>query len=206
MMRVLGRDNSVNVQKVMWLVREFDLPVTREDYGGPFGATDQPDYLALNPNGTVPTLVDGDVVLWESNAILRYLCDSYGDGHWRPQTAADWGRAGQWMDWGLSCLTPPMITLFRQLVRTAPDARNPALITDARDQAARYWTLLDRHLSDRDYVLGAHPGLPDIALGGLAYRWHAMRFDRPPLPALERWYQSLTARPAFRQNVMRPLT
>ena len=80
MLRILGRATSSNVQKVVWLCEEVGIPYEREDIGGPFGGNDRPDYLALNPNGRVPTVIDGDFVIWESNACVQYLASRHAAG------------------------------------------------------------------------------------------------------------------------------
>jgi len=204
--RVLGRPNSVNVQKVMWCAAELGLPVERTDVGGSFGGNDRPDYLAMNPNGRIPTLLDGDHVQWESNAIVRYLCDRYGSASWQPESAVLRGHASQWMDWYLSSLHPPMTTLFWQLVRTPPGDRDPEATGSALRDCAVLWTILDRHLAGRSFILGDRISMADIPLGCSAYRWHCMDFDRPDLPALKAWWQRLADRPAYRDHVMLPIT
>lgn len=157
MIKVLGRANSVNVQKVMWCAAELGLPVERSDIGGAFGGNDSSDYLAQNPNGKVPTLLDGDFVQWESNAIVRYLCDKYAAGPWQPDTPELRGHANQWMDWYITTLHPPMTTLFWQLIRTAREDRDLVAINSAITQCSAFWTMLDHHLTDRPYILGDHP-------------------------------------------------
>jgi len=108
MIKILGRANSVNVQKAMWCAAELGLKVERTDIGGAFGGTDTDEYGALNPNRKIPVLIDGDFTLWESNTIVRYLCAQYGDANWRLPTAASQAHADQWMDWYLTTLHPPM--------------------------------------------------------------------------------------------------
>ncbi|WP_417683980.1 glutathione S-transferase family protein [Roseibium sp.] len=206
MIKVLGRPNSVNVQKVMWCAAELGLEVERTDIGGAFGGNDQPEYLAQNPNGRIPTLVDGDHVQWESNAIVRYLCDRYGSAPWQPGTAQLRGHAGQWMDWYVTSVHPPMTTLFWQLVRTPVGERDPLAMTAALNEAGKLWAILDRHLQSRNYILGDEVSMADIPLGCSAYRWHCMEFDRPDLPALKAWWQRLSGRPAYREHVMLPIT
>ncbi len=205
--KVLGRPNSVNVQKVMWCAAELNLDVERIDIGGQFGGNNEPEYLAKNPNGRVPTLLDGDFVLWESNAIVRYLCDQYGTGSpWFPETAEKRGHANQWMDWYLTTLHPPMTTLFWQLIRTKPEDRDTVAIETAVKTGASFWEMLDRHLEDRDYILGGQPSMADIPLGCSAYRWHSMDFERPDLSALKAWWQRLADRQFYQTHVMLPLT
>jgi len=206
MIEILGRPNSVNVQKVMWCAAELGLPVQRADIGGAFGGNDTADYLARNPNGKVPTLIDDDFVLWESNAIVRYLCDLYGSAPWQPQSAQARGLAGQWMDWYLTTLHAPMTVVFWQLIRTAPENRDAASFRSAEKTAGTLWAMLDRHLSDQDYLLGDEPSMADIPVGSAAYRWHSLDLDRPDLPHLKAWWDRLAERPAYREHVMVPLT
>ena len=206
MLQVLGRSNSVNVQKVMWCAAELGLEVDRSDIGGAFGGNDGASYLGNNPNGKIPTLLDGDYVLWESNAIVRYLCDRYGIGHWFPDTAQKRGHANQWMDWYQTALHKPMTVLFWQLIRTQPEHRDFAAIEAAVADCSRLWAMLDQHLMERSYILGDHLTMADIPLGCAAYRWHSMGFDRPELPNLQAWWSRISTRSAYQAHVMLPLT
>lgn len=206
MIKVLGRPNSVNVQKVMWCAAELEIEVDRADIGGPFGGTDTDEFGVLNPNRTVPVLVDGDFSLWESNAIVRYLCTKYGSSEWSLPSVASQARADQWMDWYLTSLHPPMRTLFWQLIRTEPTERDKAKIDDAIAASATKWAILDRHLADVPYVLGNQLSMADIPVGCAAYRWHRMDFERPELPNLRRWWDGLVERETYAKNVMVPLT
>jgi glutathione S-transferase len=203
---VLGRDSSVNVQKVMWCAAELGLDVTRHDIGGAFGGNDTPDYLAKNPNGKIPVMIDGDHIMWESNAIVRYLVDQDEEGAWQPRTAQARGIAGQWMDWALGELQPPMTVIFWTLIRTAPEDRNlEALAAGIRD-AGRVLAMLDQHLENRAYVAGDTPSCGDIPVGSFVNRWFQMEIERPPLKNLDRWYSALSQRPAYKAHVMLPLT
>jgi len=206
MIKVLGRANSVNVQKVMWCAAELDLEIERVDVGGSFGGNNNDEFRLLNPNGTVPVLVDGDFVLWESNAIVRYLCAQYGKPNWLPSSVEMQGRADQWMDWYLTKLHPPMTTLFWQLIRTDSDLRDQVKITDSLAACTLSWSILDRHLKRSKFVLGDHLTMADIPVGCAAYRWHCMSIDRPDLPNLRRWWDSLVERQVYDKHVMVPLT
>ncbi|MDA1091205.1 MAG: glutathione S-transferase family protein [Proteobacteria bacterium] len=206
MLKVLGRRTSVNVQKVMWLTAELDLEVERVDIGGPFGGNDTPEYLSKNPNGLVPTLEDGDVVLWESHTIVRYLSEKYGRAPWSPEDAAGRALASQWMDWYLAQLHPPMTVIFWQLVRTAPEDRDMDAVHAAVEKAGKFWGLLDKQLGGGDYVTGKTPSLADIPVGCAVSRWYAMDVERPSLPNLKAWHERLQERPAYQGHVMMPLT
>ena len=206
MIKVLGRAHSVTVMKVMWCCAELGLEVERIDIGGPFGGNKEPAYLKKNPNGKVPTLEDGDFVLWESNAILRYLFEVHGGEPWLPSDPRQRGLANQWIDWSATELAGHMTVIFLQLYRTEPDKRDMAAVEKARVTAAGLWGILDAHLGDRDYVLGNTPTMADIPVGAFAYRWFEMAIERPDLPNLAAWYGRLKERPAFREHVLLPLS
>ena len=206
MLRVLGRRTSVNVQKVMWLAAELDLEIERVDIGGPFGGNDDPDYLSKNPNGLVPTLEDGDFILWESHSILRYISEKYGRSPWSPEDETGRALASQWMDWYLTKLHPHMTVIFWQLIRTAPEARDVDAVNAAVEQAGQLWALLDNQLNGSDYVNGPAPTIADIPVGCSVSRWYAMDVERPSLPNLEAWHQRLQERPTYQDHVMMPLT
>ncbi len=206
MIQILGRPNSINVQKVMWCAAEIGISVERNDIGGAFGGNNTDAYLAKNPNGVVPTLVDGDFFLWESNAIVRYLCERQGAAPWFPQSLHDRAHCNQWMDWYLTSLHASMTTIFWQLIRTIDEDRDHAALNGAIEKASVTWALLDTHLQSRDFVTGDELTMGDVPVGCSAYRWHTMDFDRPELPNLKRWWDRLAARDAYQQHVMLPLT
>ncbi len=128
MIKIWGRNTSVNVQKVMWAVGELGLPHERIDVGGSFGKNNEPAYLAMNPNGLVPTLEEDGFVLWESNAIVRYLAAKYGAGTLEPSDMRARARASSWMDWQLTVAAPAVTPVFWGLVRTPPEKRDHAPI------------------------------------------------------------------------------
>ena len=207
-MRTLwGRANSSNVMKVMWLLDELGLAYQRLDCGGAFGGTHAPEYLAMNPNAMVPTLQEGDFTLWESNAILRYLCASNPAGHkmW-PDDPRSRARIDRWMDWQQTTVGPPMSIAFTGLVRTPPEERNMGAIEAAVTEAGRCWTILDHQLAQHDYIAGAGLTPADIALGVHAHRWFSFIVHRPETPHLSAWYHRLLHRPAYRTNCAMPLT
>ena len=190
----------------MWCAAELGLEIERSDIGGAFGGNDGAEYLSRNPNGKIPTLIDKDYVLWESNAIVRYLCDQYGIGHWLPETSRKRGHANQWMDWYQTALHRPMTVLFWQLIRTKAENRDYAAIEAAIGECANYWTMLDQHLAERLYILGDQISMADIPLGCAAYRWHSMEFTRPNLPNFQAWWSRISERSAYQAHVMLPLT
>jgi glutathione S-transferase len=208
MIKIWGRANSVNVQKVLWCSDELGLPFERIDAGGKFGHLDDPSFLAMNPNGKVPTLQDGNFVLWESNSILRYLAMQYGPSSLlypnEPKVRAGIDR---WLDWSIGTLAPAERPLFLALVRTPADQRDAAKIETDLANTATLWTLLDQHLQGRFFLENERFSLADIVLGAFARRWYGLEgVERPTLPNLDRWYQRLAQRQGFRKYIDLPLT
>lgn len=208
MLKIWGRASSVNVQKVLWAAEELGLAYERIDLGGPFGGTDDPAYRAKNPNGLVPTIEDdgpdgGTVVLWESNAIVRYLAARYGSGSLWPEDPAARALSDRWMDWALTVLGPDMRTLFWGFVRDPVHADVGAMLR-AADAAARAWSLLDAHLAatGRDFIAGDALTTGDIPAGCFLQRWLSFPLDRPDLPRLAAWHERLAQRPGYRRHVM----
>jgi glutathione S-transferase len=205
---IWGRANSVNVQKVLWCCRELDVAFTRIDAGMQFGRTGDAGYLSMNPNGRVPTLVDGDFVLWESNSIMRYLALAHGqDSALYPTEPRLRAGVERWLDWTLSTLQPVERPLFWGLVRTPPAQRDMPGMQQAADAAAVQWRIVDAHLGDREAIEGNALTLADIAIGTYARRWLGVEgIERPALPNLARWFAGLSARPGFEEFVAPPMS
>jgi glutathione S-transferase len=205
-LKVWGRTSSVNVQKVLWCCEELGLPYERVDAGGPFGGTDAPEYLSMNPNGLVPTVSDDGFTLWESNTIVRYLVHKYGTGTLVAEEPAGRALAEKWMDFQLETLFPAFRAGFLGLTRTPLEERDPEAIAASLRKTARLLALLDAHLEGEEFVAGEGLGVGDVALGPVVYRWLNIEIDRLDLPNLERWHERLTQRPAYRKTVMVPVT
>lgn len=207
MLTVYGRTNSVNVQKVLWCLAELALQHTRIDAGLEHGKNTEPWYLALNPNGKVPLLVDGAFTLWESNTIVRYLASKHGMGSLCPASLETRALAEQWMDWQLSTLVSPVSIVFQNLIRRPAAERDTAAIERNTREANRAMALLDEHLRSRPYVAGESFTMGDIPVGATAHRWLEIpAIDRPPLAAVRAWRARLAERPAFRSHVQLPLS
>ena len=202
MLKILGRTNSSNVQKVLWACDELELSYQREDIGGDFGGTQESKYLAMNPNGLVPTMIDNGNVLWESNAIIRYLCENHAPNVLLPEDPWQVALAQQWMDWQQTVLAPAIRPVFWGLVRTPEDERNVGEIATGQAQTASAMTILDHHLSQNTFVAGPRMSFGDIPVGIMAYRWFQLDIERIELPHLARWYQSLADRKAYRDRAM----
>ncbi len=205
MLKIIGRDTSSNVQKVLWTCGELDLPFERENLGGPFGGNDTPEYRALNPNGRVPTIVDGDFVLWESNSCSRYLAAKHGYGTMYPEDPQVRGNGERWMDWQLTTMSPTLVPVFWGMVRTAPEDRDMDAIEKARKELSANIAIVDRYLEKSEYISGDHFNVTDIPLGIAAYRWFAMEIEREDYPNFKRWYDLLSKRKPFQEHIMNPL-
>ena len=197
MMRILGKASSINVRKVLWTATELGVPFEREDWGSGFRSTQEPAFLALNPNAMVPVLVDGDAVLWESNTICRYLANRHGDGRLLPADALARAKVEQWMDWQATELNNAWRYAFMGLVRGSPAHQDPVQIAAGIAGWNRQMGLLERHLETAgDYVAGGAFSLADIVLGLSAHRWRKTPMDeRPGYPAIAAWMARLEARP-----------
>ena len=206
MFKILGRNNSVNVIKVLWCAAELGLDFDRTDIGGAFGGNDQPEYLAKNPMGRVPTVEDGDLILWESQAIVRYLAATHGIGTLWPEDPGERALSDLWMDWYTAHLHPPMTTIFWGLVRTAEANRDNDAIATAKVEAGKLWSVLDQHLEGCDFVNGGQLTIGDFPVGAAAFRYYSLVEERPAMPNLDRWYAALGERPAYRKHVMNPLS
>jgi glutathione S-transferase len=205
---IWGRANSVNVQKVLWCLAELDIAYERIDAGMQFGRNTEADYLDMNPNGRVPTLVDSDFVLWESNSIMRYLCLAYGKGKpIYPDAPKRRAAVDRWLDWTLSTVQPVDRPVFWALVRTPPEKRDMAAIQKDVDAEASVWRIADRHLSTRRFIEGDDFTLADIAIGAYARRWLGVEgVTKPKLPHLDRWFAEFADRPGFAKFIAPPMS
>ena len=206
MLKVWGRTSSINVQKVMWTVGELGLAHERIDAGGAFGGLDTADYGRMNPNRRIPVIDDDGVIVWESNAIVRYLAARHGAGSLWASDPGERAAADMWMDWVVTTLMPDMTICFWQTIRTPEPQRDMAAVAAAAARLAPLWQVLDGHLADRRYVAGNRLTMGDVPAGCAFYRYINLPIDRPPLPNLQLWYQNLKARDAYRRHVMIPVT
>jgi len=200
-----GHPRSINVQKVLWGLDELGLEYDRVDAGGSFGRNKEPEYLALNPNGLIPTLVDDGQPLWESNAVLRYLFNRYGKAPLHPDDAIARGRADAWTEWGTSTLWLHVRPLLVQLVRTPAEKRDAAVIESAHAQATAAVKLLDKELQKRAFVAGEEFTWGDIPVGSALQRWYNLPIERPATSAVDRYYARIKERPAFKRWLDLPL-
>ena len=206
MLKIWGRTNSSNVQKVLWCCGELGVSYDRVDAGMQFGVNDTAEYKAMNPNGLVPTIDDDGFVLWESHAIVRYLAKKHGAGSLWPEDPRVNADADRWMDWYHTTLWPNLGPVFWNLIRTAPEKRNMTLVAENTKKLAANFAIVDAALTGRDYLAGKTLTMADIPMGIAAWRWFNLAIERPALPNFERWYKRICERPAYVRHCMLPLT
>jgi len=205
MLKVWGRRNSSNVQKVMWLVGELNLPHELVPAGGPFGGLSDPKFAALNPNRLVPVVEDNGLAIWESHTIVRYLAARYGGREYWPEDAAERTAFDRWIDWCQSHWQPAFSAgVFWGLYRTPEPERNWRRINQSIALCSELMRIVEGAIKDRPFLAGDRFTIGDIPLGASLYRYFELDIDRPALPAVEAWYARLKARPAYREHVMVP--
>lgn len=194
-----GRVSSLNVQKVVWALDEIGLPYERRDAGGSYGYPS--NYGDKNPNPLVPTIDEDDFTLWESNAIVRYLCAKHAQGSLYPEDLRRRADADRWMDWQTTNATAAMRDVFWHLVRIKPEERNQAALEASREASETKARILNAHLATRDYMTGDVFTMADVAIGCHVHRWYALPIERPDLPNLARYYDRISARPGAKTVV-----
>lgn len=198
---LLGKPSSINVRKVLWLCRELGLEPALEPWGSGHRDTRVPEFLALNPNGLVPVLRDGDLVLWESNTICRYLAAREGRSDLLPADPAGRARIEQWMDWQATELNSSWRYAFMALVRQHHQFAEPGAIEAGVAQWNRHMAILESQLQrSGGFAVGPCFTLADIVLGLSTHRWYATPMQRPELPAVAAYYRRLGERPGFRAH------
>jgi glutathione S-transferase len=203
MITVWGRATSVNVQAVMWALAELGIACERIDVGGAFGGLDTPEFRAMNPNGRIPVLRDGDAFLWESAAIVRYLGAQYGSASFWPSDPLSRAKLDKWAEWMKTSFGPELLTgVFWPLVGTRPEQRDGQAIAAAVQRLKPLAAMLDARLSEVDHLGGAQPCFADIVVGAHLYRYFTVDFERAETPHLEAYYGRLAERPAYAAHVM----
>lgn len=202
MLQILGRTSSSNVQKVQWCCDELGLAYEQEDVGHGKRNRD-PDYLAMNPNGLVPTLIDDGFVLWESNSIIEYLTSKNGPGTLYPDDLQIRALASQWMDWTNTIAIPARRGLHRTMNVPPPEERDQKVIAVAKETFTKTMQMLDDRLAKSEFLAGDAFSIGDMPAGIVTHQWYGFDVDHGDMPNLLRWYHLLTERPGFRKHVMR---
>ena len=206
MLKIWGRTNSINVQKVLWCCAELGLQYERVDAGGKFGVNNTPEYLAMNPNGLVPTIEDDGLILWESHAIVRHLARKHGVGGLWPSEEKACADADRWMEWYSTTLWGNLRPVFWNLVRVEPAQRDTKAVEEARKRMAENFQVVENQLSGRQYMTGGTLTVADIPMGVAVHRWFLLPIERPDYPRLAAYYARLKQRPGFAAHCAAPLS
>ena len=201
---VWGRRTSSNVQALMWCVGELGLAYVRHDVGHIYGGNDTPEFLRMNPNGTVPVLRDGGgEPMWETGAVLRYLAGRYGAESFWPAAPAARAQVDKWAEWAkINVAQNFTAPVFWRVVRTAPGERDPSAIAGALSALGRYLDIAEAGLSRHAFLAGADFSLADVQFGHVLYRYYDIDIARAERPALRAYYDRLASRLAFKEHVM----
>jgi glutathione S-transferase len=206
MLKIWGRISSINVRKVVLTAQLLQLPFERVDAGASFGITKTPDYLARNPNALVPTIEDDDLVLWESNVVVRYLCAKHAEGTLYPRELPQRFDAERWMDWQQTTLNGAGREAFIQLIRTPEERRNAQAVAASVAATEPLVALLDAQLAQRPFIAGENLTMADIPLACEMHRWWGLPLEHPRHPNLHRWYDCIRQLPAARGALDVPLS
>lgn len=205
MLRIWGRTNSINVQKPLMVLEETGAEYERIDAGLHFGVNDTPEYRAMNPNGVVPCIDDEGFVLWESNAVARYLARKYSAGKLWPDDIRAQGNQDRWMDWQQTTLIGPVNAMFAPLIRGMGDTSEEA-IEKGRKRSEEVLDILNDWLASNNWISGEEFGVADCVLGPSVHRWFHLPIKRNAKPALERWMDSLMQRQSAQKIIISPIT
>lgn len=206
MLTVWGRVNSINVQKVLWMLAETRVAYTRIDAGLKFGVNDTADYKAKNPTGLIPTIDDDGFVLWESNVIVRYLAAKHAPGTLYPEGLEARFLAERWMDWQTTALGPAISPIFAGLIRNVPEFSDPAMVEAARQKSEGCLAILDAHLAQCAWMNGDAFTMADIPVATAVNRWYRLPIKREPRRHVERWMALIRERPGFKAHLDLPLS
>jgi len=203
LLRILGRANSFNVRKVLWICDELNIPFEREDWGRGYTPTSTPDFLKINPIGLIPAVIDDGVILRESNAVVRYLATRHGPDSIYPRDPVKRCHVEQWMDWANYETSISLRGAFLGGMLNEPPWNNPWFVETGRKQITKEVGQLEEHFAKSGpYVCGDTFTVGDIPIGLVVNRWFCLKFDdKPHYPAVAAYYEKLTERPAYRAHV-----
>ncbi len=196
-----GRATSINVQKVLWLAEELGLQLRRIDAGMHHGVVNTSTYIEMNPNKLVPTLQDGDLTIWESNTIVRYIARKFAPNNWLPIESGNLASMEKWMDWSLSKCAVCMGPLYFQLIVIPESQKDQSIINNSKANAKEVMLTLAGALEKNSWLAGSEITLADIACAPFVYRWLKLPIERPTLPILDRYVSKLMEREAFLLHV-----
>jgi len=201
---IYGNDHSSCVQKVLWAAEELKLPYNLIEKGGSYGGLDDPEYIKLNPNKLIPTIVDDGFVLWESSAILCYIASKYGQGNLYPADARARGEAYRWVFWQTGTVRSEIMPLYMQYRVWKPSYRHLEELEGLRRGMESTLRIVDDHLAKNRWLAGDAFSMADIPMGIMAHWWYSFPIDHFDLPHMAAWHRRLLERPAFHKAIVEP--
>jgi len=195
--KIWGRTTSINVQKALIALTESNVDYEQEIIGRQHGGTFQPDYCRLNPNGNIPTLEDGDFILWESNAIVAYICGKYGPPHLCPTDPQQRALCDQWMIWQITSVYPHLRPLYMNAIRPDEYDGGDALLKSAPVKMMKSLDILEAQLTGKDFIMGGDFTMADIPVGAVLKRWYTLRGEDDRHPNVLAWQKRLNQRQSF---------
>jgi len=204
MLEIYGRKNSNQVIQLMWAVDELGLEYMRHNVGGSFGGLDTEEYGEMNPNRLVPTINDNGFILWESYAIIRYICKEYGQGSLWPDDSQQAALADQWMEWTNSRFMGTFFPIFWSLIRTPKEQQDAKKIAESAKATGELLQIVERNLEGKQFMTGNNLTMGDLPLGSMMFKYYTLDVEHPSLPNIEAWYSRLCERSAYQKNCMNP--
>ncbi|MGD9805682.1 MAG: glutathione S-transferase family protein [Hyphomicrobiaceae bacterium] len=204
MLTIYGNDHSSCVQKVLWAAEELQLPYNLVNKGGSYGGLDDPEYVKLNPNGLIPTIVDEGFVLWESSAILCHLAAKYGEGTLYPTDHQQRGEAFRWVFWQTGTVRSSIMPLYMQWRVWKPSYRHLAELEQLRRGMEPIWRTVENQLKSHAWLAGPSFSMADMPMGIMVHWWYSFPIDHFDLPHMAAWHKRLLERPAFQKAVVKP--
>ena len=201
MLKIWGRKNAYNVQKVLWLLDELQIAYQHVDVGSIPGDIETPEFTTINPNQRIPVIFHNGTYIWESNTILRYLAANYDNNLLRNETPLERTHIDRWLDWELGTLQPDFLALFWNYFRTPEKKRDNAIVEENLRRCEKRFSLLNNHLSNQPYLAGDSFTIADVAVGTCLYRYKTMGTKTASYDFVNSWYQKLLARPAYQRNI-----
>jgi len=204
MLKVWGRSNAYNVQKVLWLLDEISLNYEHINVGSNKGDLNTEAFLSMNPNARIPLIEDNELIVWESNTILRYLASEYDSNRYCYSSPAERTNIERWMDWELATLQPDFISLFWEFYRTPKEQRNKEKINHYLNRCHNNISILNKHLKNRKYLAGSLFTIADIAVGTSFFRYYNMGVTVEEFENVNIWYQHLFNRDSYQKTIALP--
>jgi glutathione S-transferase len=198
-MKLYGFPMSPNSRRAQLTLEELGLPYEYVTVDLMTAAQKAPEYLAVNPFGRVPTLVDGDFTLWESHAILEYLVAKHPESGLGPKTPVERGDISRWMFLNAAHFGPANAAIFAHTIRLPEDQRIPKLAENGKIEGNRILGVMNAALEGKTFLVGERLTIADLSIAPAVMFAPMLGFDLSAYPNVAAWIERLKARPAFKK-------